>query len=153
MRITSAIVIFLIVAQSAIAQYNLDYGIKIGASNYLGEMGGTSKESKGTPAKGFISDMRLDKTRYNFGAWIRYKVHPLLSVKANLGVIRLTGADSLSDYANRKGRNLSFRNDIVELNGQFEYNFYTAQDVTKRGRTRIDMGTFVFIGGDSRGGC
>lgn len=147
MRITSGIVIILLFAQSAIAQYNLDYGIKLGAANYLGEMGGTSKEGKGTPAKGFISDMRFDKTRFNIGAWIRYKVHPLLSIKANLGIIRITGADSLSDYAARKGRNLSFRNDIVELNGQFEYNFYSAQDITQRGKTRMDFGAFAFIGG------
>ncbi|PCH99249.1 MAG: hypothetical protein COB85_00255 [Bacteroidetes bacterium] len=147
MRIISVIIILLLFVQSAIGQYNLDYGIKLGAANYLGEMGGTSKEGKGTPAKGFISDLRFDKTRYCFGAWVRYKVHPLLSVKANLGVIRITGADSLSDYANRKGRNLSFRNDLVELNAQFEYNFYTAQDITSRGKTRMDFGTFVFIGG------
>ncbi len=147
MRITSALVIILLFAQSAIGQYNLDYGIKIGAANYLGEMGGTSKVDKGTPAKGFISDMRFDKTRFCIGAWLRYKVHPLLSVKANLGIIRITGTDSLSDYAPRKGRNLHFRNDLVELNGQFEYNFYSAQDITARGKTRMDLGAFAFIGG------
>mgnify|MGYP001560372531 CR=1 FL=1 len=131
----------------AYSQYNMDFGINLGASNYLGEMGGTSDPGKGTSRKNFVSDLKINQTKFAGGAWFRYKVHPLLAVKANLMYLRIAGADSLSDYPNRKGRNLHFRNDIFELTVQGEYHFFGVQDITNKGKTRIDFGSYIFIGG------
>ena len=129
------------------AQYNLDYGGIAGVSNYLGEIGGTKKPGKGTPRKNFIADMRLDQTKFAVGGWVRYKVHPLVSAKANLTFIRIGAVDSTSDYVNRRGRNLSFRNDIYEFTVQAEYNFYTVHNISPRGRMVIDFGAYGFLGG------
>ena len=131
----------------AMAQYNLDYGGAAGVSNYLGEMGGTKKEGKGTPRKNFVSDMRLDQTKFAVGGWVRYKVHPLISAKANLNFVRIGASDSTSDYINRRVRNLHFRNDIYELTLQLEYNFYTVHNISPRGRMVIDFASYAFIGG------
>ena len=131
----------------AYSQYNLDYGGLLGVSNYLGEIGGTKKPGQGEPGKPFIADMRLDQTKFAVGGWIRYKVHPLVSVKANLAFIRIGAADSTSDYLNRRTRNLSFRNDIYELNTQLEYNFYSANNISPRGRKIIDFNAYGFVGG------
>ncbi len=130
----------------ALPQYNLDYGIHLGMANYLGEIGGTGKEDKGVSRRNFIYDIKLNQTKFAGGGWIRYKVHPLISAKANLMYLRIAGADSLSDYPNRKGRNLSFRNDIFELSVQGEFNFYNAMDITRGGKIRVDVGAYAFAG-------
>jgi len=146
MRKFLTIILAVFIPGFAIPQYNLDYGINLGVSNYLGEIGGTGKTGKGTERRPFVYDLKLKQTKFAGGGWIRYKLHPLISAKANLMYLRIGGADSLSDYPNRKGRNLSFRNDIFELSVQAEYNFFTARDITKRGRVRIDLGAYVFAG-------
>jgi len=132
---------------SAHGQYNLDYGGMVGASNYLGEIGGTKKPGKGTPAKPFVSDMRLDQTKFAIGGWIRYRVHPIILAKANLSFIRIGAVDSTSDYLNRRIRNLHFRNDIYELNLQAEYNFYSVHNISPKGRKVVDFAAYAFVGG------
>jgi len=44
------------------SQWLWDYGVAIGASNYLGDIGG-----KEQTRRDFVSDMKLSKTRYNVG--------------------------------------------------------------------------------------
>jgi len=146
MRKFSTIILAVFIPGLAMPQYNLDYGINLGVSNYLGEIGGTGKTDKGTSRRNFIYDLKLKQTKIAGGGWIRYKLHPLISAKANLMYLRISGADSLSSYPNRQGRNLSFRNDIFELSVQAEYNFFNAKDITNRGRVRIDLGAYVFAG-------
>jgi len=71
----------------------------------------------------------------------------LAAAKLDFRYLRISGADSLSTYAPRKERNLHFRNDIFELTLRVEYHFYSAQDITSRGKTRIDFGAYAFLGG------
>ena len=146
MRKFLIIILAVFIPGIAIPQYNMDYGINLGASNYLGEIGGTGKKGDGVPRRSFIYDLKFKQTKFAGGGWIRYKFHPLISAKANLMYLRIAGADSLSDYPNRKGRNLSFRNDIFELSVQGEYNFLNIRDITRRGRVRIDLGAYAFAG-------
>lgn len=136
------------------SQYNVDFGTTLGASNYLGDIGGTTKVGKGTTRNDFINDIQLRQTKFATGFWYRYKVHPVISLKANLMLIRIGGADSLSDYINRRGRNLHFRNDIYELSIQGAYHFIDAKQINNRGwlkqsrgRLRLDFGSYAFIGG------
>ena len=131
----------------AYSQYSLDYGGLLGVTNYLGEIGGTSKPGKGEPGKPFVADMRLDQSKFAIGGWVRYKIHPLVSAKVNITFLRIGAVDSTSDYVNRRVRNLSFRNDIYELNTQVEYNFYGANNISPRGRKVIDFTAYVFGGG------
>ena len=49
------------------SQYNFDYGIKLGATNYLGDIGGQEKTRRD-----FIMDMKLSQTRWVVGGYARY---------------------------------------------------------------------------------
>jgi len=144
----------IVISKPCYSQYNLDFGANLGASNYLGDIGGTSKTGEGGPRNDFIEDIQVSQTRFAIGGWYRYRLHPLISIKANLMFIRIGGADSISDYVNRRGRNLHFRNDIYELSGQGEYHFISANQINNRGwlkesrgRIRLDFGSYAFIGG------
>ena len=105
-----------------------------GAANYLGEMGG-----KELTRRDFVSDMKLTQTRYTGGAFARYKFNQYFALKGSANYIRLSGADSLSTNAPRNARNLSFRNDMIELNAQGQFVFY---EVTDLGRSYMHKDFF-----------
>lgn len=121
--------------------YRLDIGGNIGVSNYLGEMGGKDK-----PEQPFIWDMKLNQTRWAVGAFARYKLNNYMSVRADLIYGRIQGADSLSTYLPRVGRNLSFRNDMLELSARAEIYLYNTNDVGNRGWYRVDFKSYAFAG-------
>jgi len=62
------LVICIAVTSNVSAQYKWDYGVKVGASNYLGDIGG-----KYLPRRDFVVDMHLISTRFAAGAYGRYK--------------------------------------------------------------------------------
>jgi hypothetical protein len=132
----------LLFSSSVDAQYYLDYGIKFGASNYVGEIGG--KEKQGRP---FILDMKPGMTRPQFGgAFVRYRWKENIGLAASLEHARIKGDDAKSTNPERTSRNLSFRNDIIELAGRGEYYFYRENDVGGKGRYQLDFKAFAFIG-------
>ena len=61
------------------SQYNFDYGIKLGATNYLGDIGGQEKSRRE-----FLMDMKLSQTRWVAGGYARYKFLP--SLAGNLSI-------------------------------------------------------------------
>lgn len=123
------------------SQYLWDVGGHIGASNYLGEMGGNADVRKD-----FVSDMKLSKTEFTLGTFTRYKFSPLLSAKASLNLVRIEGADHLSSNPGRRGRNLSFQNNIVELGLTGELYFYEVPDLGRTYRYRNDFKMYIFAG-------
>lgn len=123
------------------SQYRWDLGGQVGASNYLGEMGG----NEGT-RKDFVNDMKLSKTQFALGGFARYKISPLVSAKAGLNWLRIEGADHLSTNPGRRGRNLSFQNNIVELELTGEMYFYEVPDLGRTYRYRNDFKMYVFAG-------
>lgn len=138
------ILIVLLVAFSASemnAQYNWDVGIKLGAANYLGEMGGLEKTRRD-----FILDMKLSQTRWAMGAFARYRFSPLVSVSGSFMYGRIQGDDKLSTNRGRYGRNQNFRNDLMELALQAEVTFYNSNDVGGTGRYRLDFYSYAFLG-------
>lgn len=122
-------------------QYLWDFGGHVGASNYLGEMGGKSETRKD-----FISDIKLSKTQFALGAFARYKVNPIVSVKLGLDWDRIAGADYLSTNPGRMGRNLSFRNDIYELALTGQFFFVDVPDLGHTYRYRNDFRMYAFVG-------
>ncbi|MBI2968336.1 MAG: hypothetical protein HYY40_11075 [Bacteroidetes bacterium] len=126
---------------SVFAQYSWDFGGGLGATNYLGEMGGKDK-----PRRNFIYDMKLKQTRYDFSGFARYKFYPFLLLKGTMSYLRIVGADSLSIYDRRKYRNLHFRNSIIELIATAEYQFFKAYDITRKGKIRVDLQFYGFAG-------
>lgn len=124
-----------------LAQYNWDIGFHAGASNYLGEMGGKS----GT-RRDFVSDMKISKTQFAVGGLARYKFGPLISAKLGLNWIRIGGADNASTNPGRVGRNLSFRNDIIELELTGQVFFLEVPDLGHTYRYRNDFKMYAFGG-------
>ena len=126
---------------SAYSQYRIDYGFSLGASNYLGEMGGGIKERRGG-----VADMKLNYTRWTVGGFYRYRFSNRFAVKGALNYIRLSGDDSKTLNPARRGRNLNFKNDMLELDAHLELYVYKVNDVGGTGRYSSDFNLYVFGG-------
>lgn len=125
----------------AFAQYRLDVGLHLGASNYLGEMGGEEETRQD-----FLSDLKFSQTKFAGGAFIRQKVGQSFSIKGGLNYIRIAGADSLSTNPGRAGRNLHFKNNIIELSAEAQYFFFEINDLGRTYRYRNDFRAYGFAG-------
>ncbi len=123
------------------SQYNFDFGVNLGASSFLGELGGPDKD----PQNNFL-DMNLQSTRYAFGGFARYRFAKNFAAKVSLNYLRVSGADSLTDEPTKRARNLSFRSDIFEASTTLEYYFITVNDINRTGRYRSDFRAYVFGG-------
>lgn len=123
-------------------QYNMGFGVRAGASNFLGDIG------SGDLARGFVYNMELRDTRWAVGAFTRYRFHPLFAVQASFDWVRIVGKDSNSDNRARLGRNLSFKNNLLNLNAKLEFypQILAVSDVGYRGRYRTDYQTYFFAG-------
>jgi len=123
------------------SQYLTDYGFSVGASNYLGDIGG----GDGT-RRDFVLDMKFNATRWNLGGFYRYRVSPKIGVKATLNYIRLSGDDANTTNPARRGRNLNFKNDIIEFAAIGEFYIYKVNDVGGTGRYTSDFNLYLFAG-------
>jgi hypothetical protein len=128
------------------SQYKWDFGGSLGASNYLGDIGGKEK-----PRRDFVYDMNLTQTRLAAGGFARYKLTPVFCLKSSLNYIKIQGSDALSPNPERFSRNLSFRNNMFEVSTVAEYYFYRSSDMSGRpglkgSRKRVDFRTYVFAG-------
>jgi len=123
-------------------RYNLDYGIRAGVANYLGDIG------SGDLARGFVYNLELKDTRWSAGGFVRYRFHPLFAYQGAITYARIQGADSKSINYARLGRNLSFKNDLIMLNNKIEFYppFLTVSDVGGSGRYRTDFKMYLLTG-------
>jgi len=135
------LLLFSVFTLSMQSQWLWDFGVNVSAANYLGDIGGGA----GT-RRGFISDMKLAKTRWNFGGFARYKWRPKVSLKLALDYLRLEGDDKLSANPGRQMRNFNFRNDIYDLNVTAEYFFYENNDLGNTYRYRNGFRAYIFAG-------
>jgi len=97
-------------AQRAKKEASLDFGLYLGASNYMGDFsqGLMPVFGETKPAGGIVA-------RYNYG--------PYLSFKGTALYGRIAGGDyNFDSDPARKRRNLSFKSDIVEFSVQGEWN-------------------------------
>jgi hypothetical protein len=60
--------------------------------------------------------------------------------------MRIQGADALSTYRPRAGRNLNFRNDMLELYVRPEFTIFQDNDLGGRGRYKTDFRLFGYVG-------
>lgn len=131
---------------ASFSQYRWEYGGGVGAANYLGEVGGQDG-----PRRDFFSDMQLGSTRYNFMGYTRYKLHKSLSLKGQLLMLNISGADKYSINIERVGRNLSFSTNIIEASVQGEWNFFSQTRLSGGGLARgkkkkTDFRSYLFAG-------
>lgn len=135
------LVLFSACTLSLPAQWLWDFGVNASAANYLGDIGGGA----GT-RKDFIGDLKLAKTRWNFGGFARYKWRPKVSLKLAVDYLRLEGDDALSSNPGRRARNFNFRNDIYDAAVTAEYFFYENNDLGNTYRYRNGFRAYVFAG-------
>jgi hypothetical protein len=128
-------------AASAQAQWLWDYGMSLGVSNYLGDIGG-----KDQTRRDFIADMKLAKTRWNVGGFMRYKWMPKVSLKLGVEYLRIEGDDALSTNPGRRFRNFNFRNDIIDVGATAELFFFEDNDLGNTYRYRNSFRAYVFGG-------
>src|SRR5690606_9831782 len=122
--------------------YNWEYGMLAGPSNYLGEIGGRERS-----ARPFIFDMKMEKTRWDIGPYIRYRFRSPISLKLAMHYLRISGEDRLSSNPGRKYRNLSFRNDIYDLEGTVQWHFYNSdRPMGIYMRTNVYFTAYLFMG-------
>lgn len=131
----------LLLSLSSSAQYAYDFGFHAGVANYLGEIGG-----KDGSRRNFISDIKLAKTQFAVGGFARYKVLPMVSAKVGLNWLRIEGNDNTSTNRGRVGRNLSFRNDLIEAQLTAQVIFYEIQDLGKPYKYENDFKMYAFAG-------
>lgn len=123
------------------AQYQYDYGIKIGAANYLGDIGG-----KNLQRRDYFWDMHLGQTRYALGVFGRYKFSKRFAVSANFDHMLIQDADQYTTYIPRRTRNLNFRNRMFEIGGRAELTLWYDNDVGNRGFYNPDYKLYAFVG-------
>ncbi|MCB0401005.1 MAG: outer membrane beta-barrel protein [Flavobacteriales bacterium] len=140
-KILLTLAITLLTTITGYSQYYVDYGFSVGASNYLGEIGGGVGERR----DGFV-DMKLNYSRWTLGGFYRYRVSPKIGVKGSLNYIRLSGDDAKTDNPHRRGRNLNFRNDMFELLANGELYIYKVNDVGRTGRYTSDFNLYFYGG-------
>ncbi|MEO6882669.1 MAG: DUF6089 family protein [Bacteroidia bacterium] len=140
-KIHTLLVFIFLISSVAFSQYRWDYGLRLGVSNYLGDIGGTD-----LTRRNFVSDMKLAETKFSGGIFVRTRLGESFGLKASLNYGRIAGADSLSTNYGRRGRNLSFRNDIFELAVTGEYYFYQVNDLGHTYRYRNDFKAYIFAG-------
>ncbi|MBK9284795.1 MAG: hypothetical protein IPM51_10850 [Sphingobacteriaceae bacterium] len=136
------ILLFFFTALSGIqAQWLWDYGFRLGASNYLGDIGG-----KELTRRDFVADMKLAKTRWDAGAFVRYKWRPQIMFKLAFDWIRIEGDDKLSSNPGRHYRNMNFKNDLLGPEATIEWVFYEDPDLGNTYRYRNSFKAYIFSG-------
>ena len=97
----------------------LDFGIYLGGSNYLGEL-----TANALPV--------WSETNLAGGAMVRYNIGSTFSLRAAAMYMRVSGDDkNFEDDPFRSRRNLSFRSNIFEFSGGFEWNILGWQETRK----------------------
>ncbi len=133
--------IFVLFSFASFGQYRWDFGVNLGASNYLGEIGGIKEERRD-----FIYDMKINRTQYTFGGFARYRLSPTFAANLGINYGRVKGNDSNSENPARVARNLSFRNDIIEFTARAEVTLYYNNDANGRGYYNPDFRIYGFVG-------
>lgn len=123
------------------AQWAWDFGGGVGASNYLGDIGGKEKTRRD-----FVYDMKLAKTRFNVNAFARYKWMSNVYIKGAFDFIRVEGDDKLTTNPARRYRNLNFRNNLYALSLTGEWVFYEDPDLGNTYRYRNSFRSYLFAG-------
>jgi hypothetical protein len=127
-KIRSVIIFLFLLSIPAVLQaqrwkrerYEFSFGV--GASNFLGELGGANQI--GTH---YFKDFEWSATRLAAAVGMRYKLNNYFALKTHLTYGRVYGDDKLTEEFFRRYRNLNFFSDIYEFNINFEGAFQEEQ--------------------------
>ena len=126
---------------ASFSQYNLDLGLTVGGSGFLGDIGG-----KNINAKSFIGDLLLKQSNISAGGFLRYKLNKKWAFNSSLNYTRLTGDDANSLAGPRYWRNLRFINNIFELGNSAEFIVHQINDLGGTGRYNTSMNFYLHAG-------
>lgn len=88
----------------------IEVGITLGGANYMGEL---------SPS------VALNETKPMGGIICRYNLSDFITLRGNALFGQISGNDkNYADDPMRQKRNLSFKSDIIEIGGTFEYNLF-----------------------------
>jgi len=96
--------------------YRNEIYLGLGASNFLGELGGADDIGSN-----FIKDLELSMTRPTVALGYRFYTSANTALKTSFYYGRLNGDDALTQEIARHNRNLHFKSPVVELSTQFEF--------------------------------
>jgi Domain of unknown function (DUF6089) len=99
-----------------------EWGIGMGVSNFLGELGG--RNQIGSP---FVWDLEFSQTKPALNISHKYFLRERISWCNALTYGVLSGNDNLTTEPFRHNRNLQFRSDIFEFSSVLQYHFYKEQ--------------------------
>jgi len=124
--------------------------IGIGASNFLGDLGGQDNIGKDFS----YSDLELALTRPSLTLGYRYRALKFLAFRADFNYMRVYGSDELTKEPVRNNRNLSFRSPITEISALIEVtsqittigNRYHIKKTLKRRYKSSNQYVYGFIG-------
>lgn len=120
--------------------YSWDIGGGIGASNYLGDIGGYD----GPQNDNSIKDLHFKSTSFSLNTFARVRFTKFYSLKLDATWARIKGADSLTqNWPERYARNLSFRTDIFEVSIQ-NFFFIPINDI---GNNPGIVSLYPYVGG------
>jgi hypothetical protein len=127
--------------------YRIEYLGGLGATNFLGELGGANRV--GTHA---FRDLEFSMTRPAVMVGYRYRLSPTFAncTKFSYGVV--SGDDKLTKEPFRSNRNLSFKSNIFELSTNLEISFLQEQVGHRyrlrgvRGMRNIEISAYGFVG-------
>jgi len=91
----------------------------IGASNFLGELGGRDQTGSG-----FIWDLDTKVFKPAISGGIRYVVARKMAIRASASYAILAGDDALTKEPFRRNRNIHFQSSLLEIGGMLEYTLY-----------------------------
>lgn len=118
------------------------FGLGLGASFFLGELGG--RDQIGTD---FIYDLELSKTRPALQLNYRYQLGSRLYAKAQFAFAYIGGSDALTEEIFRRNRNLSFRSSIFEfsIQGEFDVIDFTPKNRYGKVKSKKLEGSSLYI--------
>ena len=126
-------------------RYEVFYGL--GATNFLGELGGADREGTN-----FVRDLEFSMTRPLLNLGVRYRITETVATKTMLSYGWLRGDDKLTNEMFRHYRNLAFRSPIAEFSNQFEYSIIREKQGHRynlrrvRGLKGFKTNTYFFVG-------
>lgn len=123
------------------SQNKFEIGIKGGASDGLCDIGGINQA--GQP---WVINTQPSQIRWDFGAYLRYRLTHKISLSFHFDYIRLQGFDSLSKVTSIKDRNLNYRDDITQGALRAEWTFYDNPDVGGNFNYTTTFQAFLFAG-------
>lgn len=141
LRIWASLFLMLVLDTNAQRYGAFEYGLSSGVSNYLGEIGGKAKTRRG-----FVLDLKLAKTRWAEGIFIKYSIRKNFTIKLAFDYVRIQGDDKLTKNIGRRFRNANFKNDIFDLEPTLHWIFYKKETVGFFKRSAIDFASYIFLG-------